>query len=73
MITFQPLEHLHPLEFQRPAETVLHIAGSTVDLRSQNASLKLAEVHALYQCLSEICFLHIQLWHIYVFTSLLKG
>ncbi|KAH7656661.1 cDENN domain-containing protein [Dioscorea alata] len=43
MITFQPLEHLHPLEFQRPAETVLHIAGSTVDLRSQNASLKLAE------------------------------
>ncbi|KAJ0987602.1 hypothetical protein J5N97_005958 [Dioscorea zingiberensis] len=45
-ITFQPLEHLHPLEFQRPAETVLHIAGSTVDLRSHNTSLEVAEAQS---------------------------
>lgn len=45
-LTFQPLEHLHPLEFQRPGETMLHVAGSTVDLRSCNTSLDVAEAHS---------------------------
>ncbi|ONK66119.1 uncharacterized protein A4U43_C06F4340 [Asparagus officinalis] len=44
-LTFQPLEHLHPVEFQRPGETVLHIAGSSIDLRSCNTSLKMAEAY----------------------------
>ncbi|XP_065046698.1 uncharacterized protein LOC135678153 isoform X7 [Musa acuminata AAA Group] len=43
-LTFQPLEHLHPLEFHRPGETVLHIAGSTIDLRSNGTNLEMAEV-----------------------------
>jgi hypothetical protein len=43
-LTFQPLEHLHPLSFQRPSEAVLHIAGSAIDVRSLNTSLELAEV-----------------------------
>ncbi|KAJ3695574.1 hypothetical protein LUZ60_000951 [Juncus effusus] len=44
-LTFQPLEHLHPLTFQRPSEAILHIAGSTLDVRSLNAGLELTEVH----------------------------
>ncbi|KAK6139655.1 hypothetical protein DH2020_026600 [Rehmannia glutinosa] len=44
-IKFHPLDHLHPLEYHRPDETVLHIAGSTIDLRSCNTSLELAEAH----------------------------
>ncbi|XP_072952981.1 uncharacterized protein [Typha angustifolia] len=44
-VTFQPLEHLHPLEFHRPGETVLRIAGSTIDVRSCTTSLEMAEVH----------------------------
>ena len=43
-ITFHPLEHLHPLEFHRPDEKVLHIGGSTIDLKSCSSSLELAEV-----------------------------
>ncbi|KAK4432825.1 DENN domain-containing protein 5B [Sesamum alatum] len=45
-IQFQPLDHLHPLEYHRPDETILHIAGSTIDLRSCNTSLELAEAHS---------------------------
>ncbi|KAI3447200.1 hypothetical protein Pfo_003865 [Paulownia fortunei] len=45
-IKFHPLDHLHPLEYHRPDETVLHIAGSTVDLRSCTTSLELAEAHS---------------------------
>ncbi|XP_077230331.1 uncharacterized protein LOC143863526 isoform X2 [Tasmannia lanceolata] len=45
MLTFHPLEHLHPLEFHRPGETVLHIAGSTIDLRSCTTSLEVSEAH----------------------------
>ncbi|KAF5934698.1 hypothetical protein HYC85_025827 [Camellia sinensis] len=45
-VTFHPLEHLHPLEFHRPDETVLHIAGSTIDLKSCSSSLELAEAHS---------------------------
>ncbi|XP_026659580.2 uncharacterized protein LOC103704902 isoform X2 [Phoenix dactylifera] len=45
-LIFQPLEHLHALEFHRPGETVLHIADSTVDLRSCNTSLEVAEAHS---------------------------
>ncbi|XP_058079304.1 uncharacterized protein LOC131227526 isoform X2 [Magnolia sinica] len=44
-LTFNPLEHLHPLEFHRPGETILHIAGSTIDLRSCSTSLEVAEAH----------------------------
>ncbi|KAG8072620.1 hypothetical protein GUJ93_ZPchr0006g43965 [Zizania palustris] len=43
-LTFYPLEHLHPLRFHRPGETVLHIAGSTIDLRSCDTSLEVAEM-----------------------------
>ncbi|KAK8597668.1 hypothetical protein V6N13_095068 [Hibiscus sabdariffa] len=42
-LRFHPLEHLHPLEYHRPDEQVLHIAGSTVDLISSSTSLELAE------------------------------
>lgn len=41
---FHPLDHLHPLEYHRPDETVLQIAGSTIDLKSCSTSLELAEV-----------------------------
>ncbi|XP_068658413.1 uncharacterized protein [Aristolochia californica] len=44
-LVFYPLEHLHPLEFHRAAETVLHTAGSTIDLRSCSTSLEVAEAH----------------------------
>lgn len=44
MIRFHPLEHLHPLEYRRPDQTVMHIAGSTIDLRSCNTTLEYAEV-----------------------------
>lgn len=42
---FHPLEHLHPLEFHRPDETVLHMAGSTVDLMSCSTTFELSEAH----------------------------
>ncbi|KAF5802484.1 putative cDENN domain, uDENN domain, tripartite DENN domain, DENN domain lobe protein [Helianthus annuus] len=42
-IRFHPLEHLHPLEFHRPEETVLH-AGS--DLVSHNTNLEIAEAYS---------------------------
>ncbi|KAK9988825.1 hypothetical protein SO802_029064 [Lithocarpus litseifolius] len=44
-LRFHPLEHLHPLEYNRPDETVLHIAGSTINLRSCSTSLEFAEAH----------------------------
>ncbi|OMO91760.1 hypothetical protein COLO4_18109 [Corchorus olitorius] len=44
-VRFHPLEHLHPLEYHRPDEKVLHIAGSTIDLRSCTTSLEFAEAH----------------------------
>ncbi|KAL4571823.1 hypothetical protein LXL04_018588 [Taraxacum kok-saghyz] len=44
--TFHPLDHLHPLEFHRPDETILHIAGSTIDLMSCTTSFELAEAHS---------------------------
>lgn len=43
-LQFHPLEHLHPLEYHRPEKTVIHVAGSTIDLRSCNTSLEYAEV-----------------------------
>uniref|UniRef100_A0A7N0TTS7 Uncharacterized protein n=1 Tax=Kalanchoe fedtschenkoi TaxID=63787 RepID=A0A7N0TTS7_KALFE len=43
---FHPLEHLHPIKYQRPDETVLHLSGSTIDLRSCNTSLELSEAHS---------------------------
>ncbi|XP_077240965.1 uncharacterized protein LOC143881640 isoform X2 [Tasmannia lanceolata] len=46
-LTFHPLEHMHPLEFRRPGETVLHIAGSTIDLRSCTTSLQVEAHNAL--------------------------
>ncbi|KAK4746830.1 hypothetical protein SAY87_025867 [Trapa incisa] len=44
-VRFHPLEHLHPLEYSRPEEAVLQIAGSTIDMRSCTTSLELAEAH----------------------------
>lgn len=43
-LAFHPLEHLHSLSFHRPGETVLHIAGSTIELRSRDTSLEVAEM-----------------------------
>ncbi|XP_028099574.1 uncharacterized protein LOC114299091 isoform X4 [Camellia sinensis] len=45
-ITFHPLEHLHPLEFHRPDEAVLHIAGSKIDLKSHSLILELPEAQS---------------------------
>ncbi|XP_057968260.1 uncharacterized protein LOC131157859 isoform X2 [Malania oleifera] len=45
-LAFHPLEHLHHLEFHRPDETILHIAGSTIDLKSCSTSLELAEAYS---------------------------
>ncbi|KZV18988.1 hypothetical protein F511_27090 [Dorcoceras hygrometricum] len=45
-LKFHPLDHLHPLEYHRPNETVLHVAGSTIDLRSCSTSLEFAEAHS---------------------------
>ncbi|PWA85346.1 dDENN domain-containing protein [Artemisia annua] len=45
-VRFHPLEHLHPLEFHRPDETGLHIAGSTVDLMSCSTDFEVAEAHS---------------------------
>ncbi|KAJ6825355.1 uncharacterized protein M6B38_375730 [Iris pallida] len=45
-ITFHPLEHLNPIQFHRPGETVLHIAGSAIDLRSCISSIGVAEAHS---------------------------
>ncbi|KAJ4952740.1 hypothetical protein NE237_029572 [Protea cynaroides] len=44
-LRFQPLEHLPSVEFHRPGETILHSASSTIDIRSCNRSLELAEAH----------------------------
>ncbi|KAL9314626.1 hypothetical protein ACSQ67_020078 [Phaseolus vulgaris] len=44
-LRFHPLEHLHPLEYHRPDEAILHLAGSTVDLKSFSTGLELAEAH----------------------------
>ncbi|XP_022938072.1 uncharacterized protein LOC111444270 [Cucurbita moschata] len=42
-VKFHPLEHLHAMEYHRSGETVLHVAGSTIDPRSCSTSLELAE------------------------------
>ncbi|RDX68569.1 DENN domain-containing protein 5B, partial [Mucuna pruriens] len=44
-LIFHPLEHLHPLEYHRSAETVLRLAGSTVDLKTSSTGLELADAH----------------------------
>ncbi|XP_076908261.1 uncharacterized protein LOC143565046 [Bidens hawaiensis] len=43
-IKFHPLEHLHPLQFHRPKETVSHITGS--DSASHNTDIEIAEAHS---------------------------
>ncbi|KAL5572367.1 hypothetical protein UlMin_021964 [Ulmus minor] len=45
LLRFHPLEHLHPLEYHRLPETVINLAGSTIDLRSCSSSLEYAEAH----------------------------
>ncbi|KAM3340182.1 hypothetical protein P3S68_030052 [Capsicum galapagoense] len=42
-IKFHPLDHIHPLEYYRPDEALLHIAGSTIDLKLCRSSLELEE------------------------------
>ncbi|KAK7388254.1 hypothetical protein VNO78_23065 [Psophocarpus tetragonolobus] len=44
-LSFHPLEHLHPLEYHRSAETVLRLAGSTVDLKTCSTGLELVDAH----------------------------
>ncbi|XP_027333862.1 uncharacterized protein LOC113848505 isoform X3 [Abrus precatorius] len=44
-LTFHPLEHLYPLEYHRPAETVLRLAGSTVDLKTSSTGLELTDAY----------------------------
>ncbi|RDX60940.1 hypothetical protein CR513_60877, partial [Mucuna pruriens] len=44
-LRFHPMEHLHPLEYHRPDETILHLAGSTIDLKSCSTGRELAEAH----------------------------
>ncbi|EPS65939.1 hypothetical protein M569_08837, partial [Genlisea aurea] len=43
-IRFHPLEHLQPLEYHRPDETVLSLGDLTMDLSSCSTSLEFAEV-----------------------------
>ncbi|KAL4335426.1 hypothetical protein GQ457_07G045720 [Hibiscus cannabinus] len=45
-LRFHPLEHLHLLEYHRPDEQVLQIAGSTIDLSSCSTSLEFAEAYS---------------------------
>lgn len=45
-LKFHPLEHLHPLEFHRPDEAVLRIAGLRVDPESCSTGLEKAEVRS---------------------------
>ncbi|CAJ2649945.1 unnamed protein product [Trifolium pratense] len=44
-LTFHPLEHLHPLEYHRPAATILCRTGSTIDLKHFSTGLDLADAH----------------------------
>ncbi|OIV99727.1 hypothetical protein TanjilG_26065 [Lupinus angustifolius] len=44
-LTFHPLDHLHPLEYHRLAETVQRFGGSTVDLKSFSTGLEIANAH----------------------------
>ncbi|KAE9609919.1 putative DENN domain-containing protein [Lupinus albus] len=44
-LTFHPLDHLHPLEYHRLAETVLCLGGSTVDLKPFSTGLEIANTH----------------------------
>jgi hypothetical protein len=44
-LIFHPLEHLHPLEYHRLDENALYLSGSTVDLKSCNTSVELAEAY----------------------------
>jgi len=43
-LTFHPLEHLHPLEYKRSAESFLRLAGSTVVLKTHSTGLELVDV-----------------------------
>ncbi|CAL0304799.1 unnamed protein product [Lupinus luteus] len=44
-IRFHPLEHLHPLDYNRPDEAFLHLAGTNGDSKSCRASLELAQIY----------------------------
>ncbi|KAK7265431.1 hypothetical protein RJT34_33051 [Clitoria ternatea] len=45
-LTFHPLEHLHPLEYHRSAETVLHLSDLAVDLKTSSTGLELSAAHS---------------------------
>jgi hypothetical protein len=71
-LRFQPLEHLHPLEYHRPDGAVLHINGSTTDLRSCSASLELGEVDTIIErwlCEMRQCLLSIVTSHVVEFSN----
>ncbi|GAV73319.1 hypothetical protein CFOL_v3_16805, partial [Cephalotus follicularis] len=42
-LRFHPLEHLHHLDYHRPDESILHVAGSAVSLRSCSTTLGFVE------------------------------
>ncbi|XP_031497112.1 uncharacterized protein LOC116262143 isoform X2 [Nymphaea colorata] len=44
-ITFHPLEHLHSLSFDRPGEPVIHVPGSSINLKSCRTSLEVNEAY----------------------------
>jgi hypothetical protein len=63
---------LHPLEYHRPDGAVLHINGSTTDLRSCSASLELAEVDTIIEwwlCEMRQCLLSIVTSHVVEFSN----
>ncbi|KAL5065805.1 hypothetical protein RYX36_027542 [Vicia faba] len=45
-LTFHPLEHLHPLEYHRPAGTALCCTGSISGLKSCSTGPELADAHS---------------------------
>ena len=69
-LRFHPLEHLHPLEYHRPDDAILHLAGSTVDLKSFSAGLEFAEVRYGNYVL---CLMPIDSWQYLIFCLFFSG
>ncbi|KAL5698349.1 hypothetical protein ACHQM5_029399 [Ranunculus cassubicifolius] len=44
-LTFSPLDHMNPLEFHRPGDTVLNVAGLSIDLKSCSSRLEFIEAY----------------------------
>jgi len=62
-LTFHPLEHLHPLQYQRSAESVLRLAGPTVALKTFSTGLELVDVCYHHNfLLEESASIALQIW-----------